>query len=221
MDKLPMLGMLAALGLASAAYAQYQPPPDTQSTPQSTPQTSQSPDSSEPSKSPDPDAASSPHQRDVTGQSETQETRPTESPESSAASTPHQRGAVGKEGGASEGMAGKAGSSKVVGLQVESTTGQSLGTVSDVVADSGGQPAYAMISTGTDTMTAVPYDAVRSMMSGDKIVMDRTLLENSPQVSRNEMKDKSDTSWKTEADRYWSSSIRSASPGNEEPPARR
>jgi sporulation protein YlmC with PRC-barrel domain len=194
--------MLAALGLAGAAYAAQTPAPPDQDT-QATP-----------AQNPDPQAASSPHQRNVT-KHPGEETSPNENPDPQAASTPHQRGAVGETGHPGMGSA-----PKMVGLQVISPSGESLGTVADVTMDSQHQPEYVVISTGNDTMTAVPYSAVAPMVKDNKIIMDRTRLQNSPQVAQSELHDKSNSKWRADADKYWSEgAVRTATPGttDEEP----
>jgi sporulation protein YlmC with PRC-barrel domain len=192
--------MLVALGLAGTAYAAQTPaPPDPADTQAAPPQ----------SQSPDPAAASSPHQREATKQPGA-ETSPNANPDPEGASTPHQKGAVGQM--PHQGMAGSA--TKLVGMQVISPSGESLGSVIDTTMDAQHQPEYAVISTGNDTMTAVPYSAVASMVKDDKIVMDRTRLENSPQVAQSELRDKSNSKWRADADKYWSAgAVRMATPG--------
>jgi sporulation protein YlmC with PRC-barrel domain len=185
---------------AAPAYAAQTPaPPDPADTQAAPPQ----------SENPDPAAASSPHQREATKQ-QTDEATPNANPDPQAASTPHQKGAVGQM--PHEGMAGT--STKLVGMQVISPSGESLGSVIDVTMDPQHQPEYAVISTGNDTMTAVPYSAVASMVRDNKIVMDRTRLENSPQVAQSELRDKSNSKWRADADKYWSAgAVRMATPG--------
>jgi sporulation protein YlmC with PRC-barrel domain len=204
MAKLRSITLLAALGLAGVTYAEQNPTP--QADTQAEPPTVTDPQSTQ---NPDPAAASSPHQRDVTKQPGTEST-PNESPDPEAASSPHQKGTVGETPHA--GMAGTA--TKLVGLQVVSPSGEPLGSVIDVTMDASRQPEYAVISTGNDTSTAVPYSAVAAMIKDNKIVMDRTRLQNSPQVAQSELKDKSNSKWRADADKYWSAgAIRSASPG--------
>lgn len=189
----------AALGLASLASAQAPAPTnpaDAQEAEQSTP-------------SPDPSAASSPHQRDVTRTPAT-ETAPNPNPEPDAASTPHQQGAVGDTP-----RDNVAGLPSIVGMDVKSPTGEMLGNVVTVVASTTGR--YAIISTGNDTATAVPYEAVAPLVSEGRIVMDKTKLQNSPQVAQADLHDKANTKWRQEAETYWAGQspgrIRSASPG--------
>jgi sporulation protein YlmC with PRC-barrel domain len=210
MANLRSIAMLVVLGLAGAAlqpaYAAQTPaPPDPADTQAAPP----------PNQNPDPAAASSPHQRDAT-QNPGAESVPNTSPDPDAASTPHQKGAVGET--PHEGMAGT--SMKLVGMQVISPAGESLGSVIDVTMDPQHQPEYAVISTGNDTMTAVPYSAVASMIKNNKIVMDRTRLENSPQVAQSELRDKRSSKWRADADKYWSAgAVRMATPstGTDDP----
>jgi hypothetical protein len=191
--------MLAALGIAGAAYAAQTPaPPDPADSTQAAPQ-----------QNPDPSAASSPHQRDVTGQS-SQETVPNENPDPQAAASPHQKGTMGQTPDGTMAHAAP----KIVGVQVVSPTGEALGSVIEVTMDAQHQPEYAVISTGNDTMTAVPYSAVAPMIKDSKVVMDRTRLQNSPQVAQSELRDKSNSKWRADADKYWSEgAVRTATPG--------
>lgn len=213
------LGLLVALGVTGAAVAAPAAnpnpiPPDPADTQATAPSSA-----SQPAQSPEPQAASSPDQRDVTQQPGTDETVPAQSPEpEAAAASPHQRGAVGETPDA--GIAGAA--PKIVGLEVRSPVGESLGAVIDVVVDADRQPAYAVISTGNDTATAVPYAVVAPMVKGDKVIIDRTRLENSPQVAQSELNDKANSKWRADADKYWSAgAVRSASPNKPGAPRNR
>ena len=178
MAKLRSIAMLMALGLTGAAWAAQTPPPPAAGDAQAAPPTGTEPESTQ---SPDPDAASSPHQKGTVGE------------------TPH------------AGMAGR--EPKVVGLEVQSPSGQALGSVVDVTMDAQRMPEYAVISTGSDTMTAVPYKTVVSMIKGNKVIFDRTKLQNSPQVAQSELRDKSNSKWRADADKYWAGDIRTANPG--------
>jgi len=212
MAQLRSIALVALLALASTAFAAQKPAPpdaaDAQASPPTTPDAQQTQD-------PDPKAASSPHQRDVTGQP-TDESTPNATPDPAGASTPHQQGAVGQtpQGNVASGTP------KLVGLQVQSPTGEAIGSVVDVTMDSSKQPEYAVISTGNDTMTAVPYSAVASMVKDNKVIMDRSRLQNSPQVAQSELRDKKNSKWRSDADRYWNSAaVREAKkmPGTTEP----
>jgi hypothetical protein len=111
----------------------------------------------------------------------------------------------------------------IVGLDVISPAGEMLGAVITVVASTTGR--YAIISTGNDTATAVPYEAVAPMVHDGKVIMDRTKLQNSPQVAQGDLADKTNTKWRQQADTYWAGQspgrIRSASPGTPQQPRER
>lgn len=228
MNTFRTLGMLTALGLASAASAQalaaqqgeagQEPaPPPTQTQPST--------------KAGDPETASSPHQREVTGEVDkgegTPEAPPGTSPEPSGAASPHQRETVQKQVGETERAAGKdeqmaaatKPKDKLVGLPVESSAGEPLGSVVDIVRDSDGSPTYAVVAIDNET-TAVPYDTVASMVRDDKVVMSQSRLASSPKVKQSEWLDQTDTRWRTEADRYWGST-RTASPNDVSKPKER
>jgi len=206
MAKLRSIAMLMALGLTGTAWAAQTPAPPDPADAQASPPTGTEPSSTQ---NPDPQSASSPHQRDVTKQPAS-ESAPNESPDPSAAASPHQKGTVGETPHA--GMAGAA--PKVVGLQVQSPAGEALGAVIDVTLDAQRQPEYVVISTGNDTATAVPYATASALIKGNKVVVDRTKLQNSPQVAQSELRDKANSKWRADADKYWAAGgIRSASPG--------
>jgi hypothetical protein len=211
MAKLRSIAMLMALGLTGAAWAAQTPAPPNPADAQAAPPTGTEPQSTG---NPDPQSASSPHQRDVTKQPAT-ETTPNENPDPAGASSPHQKGTVGETPHA--GMAGR--EPKIVGLEVQSPSGQALGAVVDVTMDAQRMPEYAVVSTGSDTMTAVPYKTVVSMIKDNKVIFDRTKLQNSPQVAQSELRDKSNSKWRADADKYWSGDIRTATPsaGSEKP----
>src|ERR1700686_4530499 len=68
--------------------------------------------------------------------------------------------------------------SKLVGMKVQTASGDSLGQIKNVVIDKSGQTSYAVIAYGATVkvaakQTAVPWAAVSPMIQGDKIVMDQ------------------------------------------------
>ena len=193
----------AALGLASVAFAQTPEPnpADTQATP---------PPAANPNDTSSPPPPANP--------SDTPSTQP---PVAAPSDTPSTQPPAGTDADAASG-APKArdsdnvsGIPSIVGLDVISPAGEMLGTVINVVASSTGR--YAIISTGNDTATAVPYEAVAPMVHDGKVIMDRTKLQNSPQVAQGDLHDKANTKWRQQADTYWAGQapgrIRSASPG--------
>ena len=108
---------------------------------------------------------------------------------------------------------------KLVGLPVESSSGQTLGSVVDIVRDKTGIPTYAVVAIDNDT-TAVPYDTATAMIHNDKVVMSQAKLSAAPKVKQSEWLDQASSSWRTQSDRYWGNT-RTASPGNAKKPADR
>jgi hypothetical protein len=198
MDTLRTLGLAVALGISTAALAQTQTPPDQAGT-QTTPPASA--DQAPATGSPEPEAASSPHQREATSKTGT-ETQPSQSPDPSAASSPHQREAIGASPGSTAAEA-----PKLVGLQVVSASGEQLGSVTDVMADSAGAPSYVVIapvpSSGGGASTAIPYGTATSMIRNETLVMDRAKLDGAPKVDQSKLKDPASTTWQGESDSYW------------------
>lgn len=221
------LSMLTALGVIGGASAQAvaeQGAATAQATP---PSTETRPNTA----SPDPAAASSPHQRDVTGGEGVtpgvDEAPPAAGSDPSSAASPHQRDAVRAPAGANERAAGKEKqmtgntkpTDKLVGLPVETSAGQSLGSVVDIVRDRAGKPTYAVVAIDNDT-TAIPYDTAASMIHNDKVIMSQAKLSGAPKVKQSEWLDQTSSAWRSQADRYWGSS-RTASPGDVKKPADR
>src|SRR5689334_6617618 len=91
---------------------------------------------------------------------------------------------------------------KLVGLPVESSSGEQLGSVVDIVRDKSGKPTYAVVAIDTDT-TAVPYDKALGMLRGNKVVMSQAKLAQAPKVKQSEWLDETHSSWRAQSDRYW------------------
>jgi hypothetical protein len=152
------VGFLAALALAGALYAQTPTPSQSATGPgaENAPQ---------PSQDTSPNAASSPHQRDVTRM---------------AAANP---GAIGQ------------------GAKVEDRSGQTLGSVADVVKESSGRDGYVIVS-GTDgSARAVPYSVASSSATKGMIVLDRDAFLGAPKVKLSEVQ--SGQGWQKKSDKYW------------------
>ena len=198
MGKLRYFSMLAALGLAGAAHAQTQAAPDQPGT-QSNAPASPSSQSSPGSQDTGPGSASSPHQRDVTSQ-QAEESPPNENPDPSAASSPHQQNSMrmAEAGGA-------AARSVQPGMTVQAPSGESLGTVVDLVPGPTGstESGYVVIASSGGSATPVPYAAASSMIQNGKIVVERTRLESAPKVQQRQLEDRSSKSWQSKADKYW------------------
>lgn len=108
---------------------------------------------------------------------------------------------------------------KLVGLPVESTGGEQLGSVVDIVRDKSGKPTYAVVAIDTDT-TAVPYDKALGMLRGNKVVMSQAKLAQAPKVKQSEWLDEAHSSWRAQSDRYWANT-RTASKDEEKKPDKR
>jgi sporulation protein YlmC with PRC-barrel domain len=99
---------------------------------------------------------------------------------------------------------------KLVGMKVQTATGDSLGQIKDVVIDKSGQTSYAVIAYGATLnvaakQTAVPWAAVSPMIKGDKLVMDQSQLEQAPVLSNSRKLDPSSGTWSRDANVYWRS----------------
>lgn len=107
---------------------------------------------------------------------------------------------------------------KLVGMKVQTASGNSLGQIKDVVIDKSGQTSYAVIAYGATRkgaakQTAVPWAAVSPMIQGDKIVMDQSQLERAPVLSSSRKLDPSSGTWSRDANVYWRSvKMRSIAP---------
>jgi hypothetical protein len=178
-----VLASLLTLTFGAAAMAQDQPPANSSASVSS----SVGAQSHQPAA---PDTASSPHQRIVTSQAQTEAT-PTPGAGPTAAASPHQRTVLGK---VQEGMA------------VEDRSGQPLGSVSKILSATGGSPGYVLISppAGGAAATPVPTAVASSMTANGHIVMDRAALQGAPKVQLTNL-DANDTQWRKKTDRYWSS----------------
>lgn len=159
-------------------------------------QTPTSPNTTEAQPGPQPSspaAASSPHQRNVTGKT-TPEAAPNGNSAPVGASSPHQRSATriaeGESGGVSSGTA------------VDDRSGQTLGKVAEVVRDKSGQRWVVVSGTTKKSATPVPYDVASSAMADGKVVLDREAFEQAPKVKRTELS-KGTGRWQTKVEEYW------------------
>jgi hypothetical protein len=212
MKTLHSLSVVAALGLASTVFAQAQTAPNpTQTEPSA--QTS--------TETTAPSASSSPHQRQATSTS-TPESATTGSAEPSAASTEHQREALSSTRVADASPTGKQ-ATAILGMKVISS-GESLGEVKEVLRDEKGNASYAVISHGSvmgigGKRTAIPWVTVKSMMQDDKLVIDRSQLEEAPVLSNDKTPDSSSGKWSRDADAYWRAQVSTRSTSLSTPPA--
>jgi len=185
MKMLHSLSMVAALGLAGTAYAQ-----------------AASPDATAPG------TASSPHQRQATSTT-SPESAPTGRTEPGAASSQHQRDATHVAEASPK--AGKW-DAKMVGMKVQMSSGESLGEVKEVLVDAKGHASYAIISHGGAMgvgakRAAIPWANVQALMQDDRLIMDRTQLEQAPVLSGSKTPDASSGTWSRDADAYWRTKV--------------
>lgn len=89
----------------------------------------------------------------------------------------------------------------IAGTAVVTNSNQSVGSVVETVFDSQGQPAFVVISSG-ESMTAVPYQTAKSMMNGEKLVIDRSKLAKAPKIRAGQWREGGER-WKSEATQYW------------------
>lgn len=108
---------------------------------------------------------------------------------------------------------------KLVGLPVETSKGEQLGSVVDIVRNRAGTPTYAVVAIDTDT-TAVPYETALAMVHDNKVVMSQAKLAAAPKVKQTEWLDEKQTGWRTQSDRYWDNT-RTASKEEKKKPADR
>lgn len=101
--------------------------------------------------------------------------------------------------------------SAVRGMKVVTPQGALLGRVQDVVVDGYGRPSFAIVSYGSVMgfgikYTAVPWATVADMLARDRLLVDRTNLENAPLLAgaKPEITDKN---WRHEAENYWNGKV--------------
>jgi hypothetical protein len=198
MNTARLLTILAASSLAGIAYAQTQTAPST--APSAQPGTA--PPAAAPAPAPgyntsNPSSASSPHQRAVTGM-HAHEAPTNANPGPTAAASPHQRNTVRM---AEAGAGGKSWAN----MPVESSSGQSLGSVSTVLPGLNGRQTsgYVVVSGSNGMSTPVPYRTANSMVRDGKLVLDQSRFEGAPKVSQEDLQNSADHAWRTKADQYW------------------
>jgi sporulation protein YlmC with PRC-barrel domain len=147
-----------------------------------------------------------------TGTTETSPMPSTSQSEGTAAdrSPPGQTSTQGETGMTSDttrmaaagGMSGMRGS-KIIGKNVQTTTGDSLGDVEDVIVDRDGRVTHAVVSHG-GRLTAVPWTVLSRSMQGDRLVMERSSLERAPSFEKGQWPNLMSNTWSSDVDSYWS-----------------
>jgi len=196
------LSIVAALGLAAAAYAQAPATPE-QNGAQPGAQSSQSSDNAAQSRdagpqpsqgTTSPSSASSPSQRDVTSSQGTPEASTNASPDPAAAASPHQDSVTHVAAANSAGAL-------TAGMMVEDSSGQTLGSVGDVLPGKSGDRGYVVITGSDGSSTPVPYRVASAMAKDGKIVLDHSVYDGAPKVQQSELQN--GKSWQKKTDRYW------------------
>ena len=90
-------------------------------------------------------------------------------------------------------------------MPVETSSGQSLGSVSNVVPGLNGKESsgYVLVSGANGMSVPVPYGTATSMVRGGKLVLNSAHFEHAPKVTQEELQNSSDHAWRAKADRYW------------------
>jgi PRC-barrel domain len=220
MNKLQAYGLLAGLGLWSAAFAQAQ-----QATqdpmPSTTPAEGTAADRTAPGKTPTSSMSTEGNSATQPSTAETEGTAADRSPPGKTQTAPMagaettvspqpstsptegtaaDRTAPGKTPTRTAEASGTRGK-EMMGANVVSSDQAPLGTVADVTLDAAGQPEFVVIAVQGQE-TAVPYRTASSMMSGNKLVMDRSRLQGAPKIKQGERRGGS-TAWKNDASQYW------------------
>jgi sporulation protein YlmC with PRC-barrel domain len=214
MSKLQTLGLASALAIAGAVLAQTPSPstttnpeartPDTQ-TPESQTSTSQGedtmgqePSTTQPSTTQSPTGTPPISDSDPSG---TADTYPSSS-EDDQASAENESTRIA----AADMSKDKHRVSKLIGKNVETSTGDTIGEVKDVVIDDKAKITHFIVShgrLGSTKLTAIPYETLKQSMRGDKIVLEKTRLENAPSFEESNFPNLSSSTWSSAADRYW------------------
>lgn len=206
MNRLHVFGAAAALGLAGAAAAQSPEYPPTQSSGQESSSASQYPRTSEQGSSGQSSAGQRSADEDSYGQSGRTQT-------------------AGSQAGGAMKTSDQHRASKLMDMQVQTAQGDSLGKVEDVVFDRKGKITHVIVSHGGTLgvggeLTPVPFERIKSGMSGQKIVLDKERLQAAPSFADNKWPNLSTSTWSSEFDRYWSGQGAMRTSASESPSSR-
>ena len=186
MNKLHACSMMASLMMAAAAMAQT-PPPSEATRPNPAPSTSP--------------AEGTAADRTPPGQTSTQGTTRDTMQQTAPATDPSEGTAADRTPPKDRARAGGTMHPELVGLQVVSPSNAPIGEVVDVVFDSRGQPDYVVIASEGDN-AAVPYRTASSMIESGKVIMEESRLKEAPKIERGEWRNRADSGWKKQANRY-------------------
>jgi hypothetical protein len=196
MSKLRIYTVMAAMGFAAASLAQVTPQQQTQPNPQ--PSTTETEGTAADRTPP----GRTPTQQQQTMPSQAEDPRPsTSETEGTAADTTPPGRTPTQQSGSATPQEGK----EIVGAAVVTPADAPLGKVVDVVFGETQQPEFVIISSEGKSV-AMPYSAANSMMTTDKIVVDRTKLRSAPKLSEDQWRKDVTGKWRLDAMRYWDKS---------------
>lgn len=181
-----LLTVLAASSLAGIAYAQTQPAP-----------------SNQPNAAPGYNTAH-PHERRMTTVQGANESAPAQS-----RSAPGSALSGGQTRTRSETLrtaeAGPSAGGHWSNMPVQSSSGQSLGSVSKVVPGLNGRRSsgYVLVSGSDGQSVAVPYPTANHMVRDGKLVLSQSRFDHAPKVTRQDLKNNANRTWRVKADHYW------------------
>jgi hypothetical protein len=90
-------------------------------------------------------------------------------------------------------------------MPVQSSSGQSLGSVSSVVPGLNGRRSsgYVVVSAANGASVPVPYPTAHAMVREGKLVLSQSRFEHAPKVSEQDLQNRADHAWRIKADHYW------------------
>lgn len=124
--------------------------------------------------------------------------KPSANPGPRAAASPHQNQSLRMaEAGA--------GGHSWTDMPVESPSGQSLGSVANVVPGLNGEQSsgYVVVYGANGMSVPVPYRTASSMVRNGKLVLSQSMLEHAPKATQEDLQSSSNPAWRVKADRYW------------------
>jgi hypothetical protein len=132
-------------------------------------------------------------------------------PEPAAVAAAATRGAVNNGADAATARMDAKWVSAIVDMRIETPAGARLGRVRDVVIDGYGRASFAIVAYGGvmgagTRYTAIPWAAVAEMLDRDRLLVDRSNLENSP-LLLSAKPEPGDTDWRRAEESYWNGKI--------------
>jgi len=97
---------------------------------------------------------------------------------------------------------------QLVGMSVESVTGEPLAQVRDIILDRKGVATHLVLAYGGTlgvgaTLLAVPWSAATAVTDGKRLVLSRVRLLAAPTFEGGKWPDQTNPAWSAAVDRYW------------------